>query len=278
MIVFLICIIVIFIIFFINILRKSNKFISIFLFLVFIVNAGLFYYIFFYPPQRVVYDRKINIDKITQLMDNNDFGKFLCGFKPVKLPIRFKSANFEYKDFTDIPDEYINKYLNFYYSFDFLSPPSYINNISEYNNIKNENIFKIEVKKPKYTFMPVINDNFFACIFMVKVYNDYFKNKSQYMYLVTFNKKGIPLSCLKVGKVIYYCYNNNFTISPNPSTKSLCTIYKDYTIKYSERTGYYHDDGEYSETGWESPEYYKINENGIIVKIQKEIPRIKRDE
>ena len=136
----------------------------------------------------------------------------------------------------------------------------------------------MEIKKPKYLFLPIINDKFFACIFMFKVYNDDLRQKSQYMYLVTFDKKGTPLSCLKVGEATYYDLIWITAILPTPHTKSLCTINKDFTINYRVRTGEYKLPGEYTETPWHSPDYYKINDNGLIKKIQKKKSHIRRDE
>jgi hypothetical protein len=221
----------------------------------------------------------MNSDKISQLVDNKDFGKFLSSFKPVKLPLRFKAAKFKYKDFKDIPDLYLNKFFYFYKDFSFSNPIFYNYKIKEssYYDRSNSSIFKMEVKKPKYFFMPTINDKFITCIFMFKVYDDDFKQKSQYMYLVTFDKKGTPLSFLKVGEATYYGNNGIFAIFPVPHEKSLCTINKDFTIKYRERSGNYYTPGEYSEGGWGVPQYYKINNYGFITRMKKK-SRIRRDE
>jgi hypothetical protein len=275
--------IIIFIISFVVPLYKKGgkaKTISIILFLVLMGIIGLLYFTSIFPLQRIIYDRKMNSDKIFQIVDNKDFGKFLSSFKPVKLPLRFKAAKFKYKYFNDIPVLYLNKFFYFYKDFSFSGPNIFIKKIKDpgYYNFPDSSFYKLDVKNPKYLFMPIINDKFIACIFMFKVYNDEFKQKSQYMYLVTFNKKGTPLSCLKVGEATYHGNNRIFSILPVPYTKSLCTIRKDFTVKYRERCGYYYDPGEYVEGGWETPYYYKISDGGLIKTVKKKKKRIRRDE
>lgn len=222
--------------------------------------------------QWIIEDNFLTNKEALKFINNNDYAKFYSNFKHVKLPFIFKSKRINYNKWNDIPQNFIDKYLDkLLVSIQSTLYPRYISEefVAETPIITNKNI---EIKNTKFFYSPILNNNFSAVIYIYKFYDDKFRRKSTYAWFTTFDKNGNPISNIKIGEE---------TILYNKKNKKIFELYtmasidKQYNIEYKELIWQFSSEG-YGTSGYRIPIKYTILDNGAIEKV-KDI-KINRDE